>query len=66
KKVDISGRATEKLVGKGLNLAEGMYATSLAVGGSGGGHPIAAGATIPTGKEDEFLDELNRVLGGEK
>jgi len=66
KKVDISGRATEKLVGKGLNLAEGMYAASLAVGGSGGGHPIAAGATIPTGKEDEFLDELNRVLGGEK
>lgn len=66
KKVDISGRATERLVEKGLNLAEGMYAASRAVGGSGGGHPIAAGATIPPGKEDEFLKELDRVLGGEK
>jgi len=43
-----------------------MYAASRAVGGSGGGHPIAAGATIPPGKEDEFLKELDRVLGGEK
>lgn len=64
KKVDISGRATDKLVGAGLNLAEGMSAAAQTVGGSGGGHPIAAGATIPAGKEEEFLKELDMVLGG--
>ena len=66
KKVDISGRATEKLVGRGVDLAEGMYVAAAAVGGGGGGHPIAAGATIPTGKDKEFLEELDRVLGGGK
>jgi len=62
KKVDISGRGTERLVSKGLDLAEGMYVAASAVGGSGGGHPIAAGATIPPGKEKEFLEKLDAVL----
>ncbi len=66
KKVNISGRGTERLVSRGLDLADGMYVASKAIGGSGGGHPIAAGATISLGKEEEFLEKLNEVLGGEK
>jgi len=63
KKVDISGRGTERLVKRGLDLSEGMYAAASAVGGSGGGHPIAAGATIPPGKEEEFLKQLDYAIG---
>jgi RecJ-like exonuclease len=33
------------------------------VGGVGGGHDIAAGATIPEGTESEFLKHLNRLIG---
>lgn len=39
KKVDISGRGTEKLVSKGLDLAEGMYVAAEAVGGVAAGIP---------------------------
>jgi len=62
KKVDISGRGTERLVKKGLDLSEGMYVAAAKVGGGGGGHPIAAGATIPPGREEEFLRELDSVI----
>ncbi|MEE9323276.1 MAG: DHHA1 domain-containing protein [Candidatus Aenigmarchaeota archaeon] len=34
-----------------------------AVGGSGGGHPQAAGARIPTNKFKAFLKEMNKLLG---
>lgn len=34
-----------------------------AVGGSGGGHPQAAGARIPLNKFNVFLKELNKLLG---
>ena len=34
-----------------------------AVGGSGGGHPQASGARIPLDRFDEFIRELNRLLG---
>ena len=30
--------------------------------GVGGGHKIAAGATIPKGKEEEFLDLLEKEI----
>jgi RecJ-like exonuclease len=31
--------------------------------GVGGGHNIAAGATIPNGTEEEFLDLANEIVG---
>ena len=34
------------------------------IGGSGGGHPNAAGARIPKGKFEDFLEELNATLKG--
>jgi RecJ-like exonuclease len=34
-----------------------------AVGGEGGGHDVAAGATIPAGSETEFVDHADRIVG---
>ncbi len=58
----VSSRGTKSLVRRGLNLAEVMSECSSAVGGDGGGHDIAAGATIPEGAVQEFVDEVDTVV----
>jgi RecJ-like exonuclease len=40
-----------------------MREASRAVGGDGGGHDVAADATIPTGTREEFLAEADRIVG---
>ena len=60
--VKASARATEQLVEKGLNLSIAMKKAALAFDSIGGGHNIAAGATIPKGKEEEFLDILEEEI----
>jgi len=60
--IKVSARGTEKLVEKGLNLSAAMKKAAITVDGVGGGHNIAAGATIPKGKEEEFLDELENEI----
>lgn len=62
-KTKVSTRATRYLTKKGINLAEACRAAAQSVGGQGGGHPVAAGATVPEGKEEEFLAEADRVVG---
>jgi len=54
--VKVSGRGTRQLVDRGLDLSVIMKKTSEALGGFGGGHNIAAGATIPEDKKEAFLD----------
>ncbi|WP_435359873.1 DHH family phosphoesterase [Haloarchaeobius sp. DFWS5] len=61
--VKVSSRGTGALVRKGLDLSVVMREASQAVGGDGGGHVIAAGATIPRGKEDDFVAECDRIVG---
>jgi len=61
--IKVSVRANYKLVEKGVNLAKAVSYAAKKVGGSGGGHSIAAGATIPKGKEEEFLKILDRIIG---
>lgn len=58
----ISSRGTKHLIDGGLNLALAMREASEKVGGSGGGHDIAAGATIPLGREENFLSEADGIL----
>jgi len=58
----VSGRGTHHLIRKGLDLAAGLSEAAKEVGGNGGGHPIAAGATIPAGKEDGFLKKLDELV----
>jgi RecJ-like exonuclease len=33
------------------------------VGGAGGGHDIAAGATIPKNAKEEFIQKLDLIIG---
>ncbi len=60
--VKASARGTETLVEKGLNLSAAMKKAAASLNGIGGGHNIAAGATIPKGKEEEFLDILEKEI----
>jgi single-stranded-DNA-specific exonuclease len=64
----LSTRATEQLVEKGVNL--GLILQSLSAkysGAIGGGHAIAAGATVQSGDVERFLVEveksIDKVLG---
>lgn len=59
-RVKVSARTTEKIA-KRLDLAEVMRLASLKVGGSGGGHRVAAGASISREKMEEFLKEVDRL-----
>lgn len=61
--VKASARGTQELVERDLNLAKAMSEAATAVGGTGGGHDIAAGATVPYGCEEEFLVFLNELIG---
>lgn len=60
--VKVSGRGNVELVRRGLNLGTLMKEVSEKLGGAGGGHNVAAGATIPAGKEDEFASLADAAL----
>jgi single-stranded-DNA-specific exonuclease len=59
----VSSRGTGPLVSQGLDLSAVMREASQAVGGDGGGHDVAAGATIPAGQEAAFIEHADRVVG---
>jgi RecJ-like exonuclease len=61
--VKVSARGTPGLVRRGLDLAAVMGEAARAVGGDGGGHTVAAGATVPAGAEDAFVAEADRLVG---
>ena len=58
----VSARGTQELVNRGLNLAEALSIVCQELGGAGGGHDIAAGATVPFGKKEEFIQKLNSTI----
>ncbi len=60
--VKVSARGTGPLVGRGLDLSAVMTQASAEVEGEGGGHDIAAGATIPAGQEEAFLEAAGRLI----
>jgi single-stranded-DNA-specific exonuclease len=60
-----SARGTKELVERGLDLSSAMRRASESVGGTGGGHNIAAGATIPPGREADFLAEIDRIVSAQ-
>ena len=58
----VSSRGNQRLVEEGLNLGLAMRELAMKLDGHGGGHKIAAGATIPLDKEEFFLEELDNIL----
>jgi RecJ-like exonuclease len=60
--VHISCRGNQQLVTQGLDLGAAMKTVAGELGGFGGGHKIAAGATIVFGKEKEFLQKVDLML----
>ncbi len=63
--VKVSARADRSLADRGLDLSVIMSVASKIVGGYGGGHNVAAGATIPKGKEKEFLDAVEDMVSSQ-
>jgi len=64
-RVKISARGTKPLISKGLDLSAALRAAAQAAGGVGGGHTIASGASIPPGKEEDFLVRLDEIVGAQ-
>jgi len=60
--VKVSARGTRGLVSGGLDLSVVMKEAAQSLGGVGGGHNIAAGATIPHNCEEEFLELAERII----
>ena len=60
--VKVSARTTHASVDKGVDLSTALRNAAKELNGVGGGHNIAAGATIPKGKEEEFLDILEKEI----
>lgn len=58
-----SARATQDLVSRGVDLSAAMRTAAEKVGGVGGGHNIAAGATIPSDRKEGFLRVLDEIVG---
>jgi single-stranded DNA-specific DHH superfamily exonuclease len=63
--VKVSARGTRALVAKGLDLAFALREASADVGGQGGGHNIASGASIPPGTAEEFITKVDEIVGSQ-
>ncbi|KDE57699.1 recombinase RecJ [Halostagnicola sp. A56] len=61
--IKVSARGTHSLVRKGLDLSVVMSEAAGAVGGDGGGHDVAAGATVPAGKPPAFIERADEIVG---
>ncbi len=61
-KAKASARGTQDLVSRGMDLSKAMRHAAETVGGVGGGHNIAAGATIPASRKEEFLRVLDATV----
>lgn len=58
----VSCRGNQYLVENGLDLGMAMKKAAIQLGGHGGGHKIAAGATLNSDKEEEFLNAVDEII----
>ncbi|CAD7772116.1 DHHA1 domain protein [Candidatus Methanoperedenaceae archaeon GB50] len=61
--VKVSARGTRRQVSEGLDLAIALRDAATLLGGVGGGHNIASGASIPPGTEEEMIELVNEAIG---
>ena len=59
----VSARGTHALVRQGLDLSAVLGTAAGAVDGEGGGHDVAAGATVPKAARRDFIDRTDRIVG---
>ncbi|GAB3314794.1 single-stranded-DNA-specific exonuclease RecJ [Haloplanus salinarum] len=59
----VSARGSHALVREGLDLSAVMREAARSVGGDGGGHDVAAGATIPADERAAFVEAVDRLVG---
>jgi RecJ-like exonuclease len=59
----ISMRGNRRMVERGLNLSKVSKECTSKLGGSGGGHDIAAGGSIPRGMERQFIELADEMIG---
>ncbi len=60
--VKVSARGTRDLVEKGLDLSFALREAAKEVGGDGGGHNVASGASIPPGTEEQFIAKVDEII----
>jgi RecJ-like exonuclease len=60
--VKVSARISDSLVKKGMSMKDVLSRVGVELGGQGGGHAGAAGATIPAGSEERFIKSVENVL----
>jgi RecJ-like exonuclease len=60
--IKVSARATFPMLKMGIDLAEALKNAAESVGGYGGGHPIASGATIPLESKAQFLKAVDQLI----
>ena len=60
--IHVSCRGNQFLVSKGLDLGVAMNEAAKKLGGHGGGHAIASGATIDTSRKEEFLKMVDEII----
>lgn len=60
--IKVSSRTTDNMVKKGVNLGVIMNQASQSFNGTGGGHNIAAGATIPANQMDNFINLVDEMV----
>ena len=60
--VKISVRGTKEHLSRGLDLSKASSDAAKIVGGVGGGHNIASGASIPAGTEDKFISAIDEII----
>ncbi|MFB6108132.1 MAG: DHHA1 domain-containing protein [Haloplanus sp.] len=61
--VKVSARGSHSLVRQGLDLSAVMREAARSVGGEGGGHDVAAGATIPADAREAFVERVDELVG---
>jgi single-stranded-DNA-specific exonuclease len=60
--IKVSARAHDRLVENGLNMERIVSRAAVLLGGEGGGHKAAAGATIPKGSQEAFISYIEKDL----
>ncbi|RJT00784.1 DHHA1 domain-containing protein [Halococcus sp. IIIV-5B] len=58
----VSARGTHRLVRSGLDLSAVVGEAARALDGDGGGHDVAAGATIPTDSKAAFVERADELV----